>query len=275
MPTWVKSDDDLTDFRRELFTADASSTPGDATKPVYWIGEGPGVIVMPEMPGLIPEVAAFARRLAGEGFTVAVPSLFGTPGRAGGNGVVAQVFPKACISKEFVAFSAGSTSPVTGWLRALAVEVHERCGGPGIGVMGMCFTGGFVLGLAVDASVLVAVMGQPALPMPVTKKLKADLGVSPDDLAAAKANVAAGTCVIGLRFTNDPIVPAERFATMRREFGDGFIGVEFDSSKGNPHGFPKDAHSALTHEYSDTPGHPTREAYELVVKHMKDRLIPG
>lgn len=273
MPTWTKVDDDLTDFTREIFTGESACTPGDSSKPVYWIGEGPGVIVMPEMPGLIPEVADFARRLAAEGFTVAVPSLFGVPGRSGSYAASVRVLPKNCVSKEFSAFAAGSTSPVTGWLRALAAEVHERCGGPGIGVLGMCFTGGFALGLVVESSVLVGVMSQPSLPLPTTRKLRADLGVSPDDLAKAKAAVAGGTCLIGLRFTDDPLVRKERFQNLRREFGSGFIGVEIDSSPGNTHGFPKDAHSVLTLEYSDTPGHPTLEAYQLVVEHLSERLL--
>lgn len=272
MPTWISNDDDLTDFKREVFTADADATPGDSSKPVYWMGKGPGVIVIPEIPGLTPDVAEFARRIAAEGFTAVVPSLFGTPGKAGSQGYATSQFVKGCVSKEFAAFTTGSTSPVTGWLRALAGEVHRRCGGPGIGVIGMCFTGGFALGMMVESSVLVPVLSQPSLPLPVGK-LRRDLGISPGDLTVAKERVADGGCVIGLRFTHDPFVPEERFARLREEFGDGFIGVEIDSSDGNAHGFTKDAHSVLALEYSEEPGHPTREAYELVVKHLSDRLL--
>lgn len=272
-PTYLATDDDLSDFRREMFTADASTTPGDPSKPVYWIGEGPGIVVMPEIPGLTPEVAGFARRLSAEGFTVAVPSLFGSPGRAGSVPRAGAQFSKSCVSKEFTALATGTTSPVTPWLRALVAEVHGRCGGPGVGVLGMCFTGGFVLGLMVESSVLVAVASQPSLPLPLGKARAGDLGLSPGDLTVVKERLAEGACAIGLRFTEDPLVRPERFERMRVEFGDGFIGVEIDSSKGNAHGFARDAHSVLTMEYDDTPGHPTHDAYQLVIDHMKRRLL--
>ena len=47
------------------------------TKTVYRRGEGPGVVVMHEIPGITPEVAAFARRVADAGFTVSMPDMFG------------------------------------------------------------------------------------------------------------------------------------------------------------------------------------------------------
>ena len=54
-----------------------------------------------------------------------------------------------------------------------------------------------------------------------------------------KERVADGICVLGLRFTDDMAVPVERFETLRRELGDGFIGVEIDSSEGNEWGIGK------------------------------------
>ena len=49
---------------------------------------------------------------------------------------------RACISREFTVMAQGRTSPIISWLRALAREEHARCGGPGVGAVGMCFTGG-------------------------------------------------------------------------------------------------------------------------------------
>jgi len=273
MPEYRPNIDPLSDFSREVFTAPAAATPGDASKAVYWIGEGPGIVMIPEMPGLTPEVADAARRFSAEGFTVAVPSLFGTPGKPMTNGYAASSLPRGCVSREFVAFGTGSTSPVTGWLRALAAHVHERCGGPGIGVVGMCFSGGFALGLMVDEFVLAPVLSQPSLPFAIGKKQRRDLGLSPDDLAAAKQRVADGVCVIGMRFTEDRLVPGERFDRLREEFGEGFVGVEIDSSAGNEWGFDKMAHSVLTHEFSDEPGHPTNDAYRLVIDHFREHLL--
>jgi hypothetical protein len=68
------------------------------------------------------------------------------------------------------------------------------------------------------------------------------------------------------------MAPGDRFETLRRELGDGFIGVELDSSPGNPHGHPKVAHSVLTEHLLDQPGTPTREALDQVLDFFCDRL---
>jgi len=151
---------------------------------------------------------------------------------------------------------------------------HAECGGPGVGVVGMCFTGNFALGLAVDPVVLVPVMSQPSMPFSITKKHRSDLHVAPDDLAAVKKRTTDDDlCVIGLRFTHDMLVPGERFDRLRAEFGDAFIGVEIDSSKGNAHGFDRQAHSVLTAEYRDDPDHPTYQAHEMVLDHFRQKLL--
>ena len=148
---------------------------------------------------------------------------------------------KACVSSEFVAFARGKTSPVTVWLSGLVDEARQRCG-ERVGVVGMCFTGGFALALAVDPAVKVATMSQPALPIGVGAKTGRDLSLSPEDLATVKERAADDDlCVLGLRFTNDISVPAARFERLRAEFGEAFIGAEIDSSSGNPHGFARKA----------------------------------
>ena len=80
-------------------------------------------------------------------------------------------------------------------------------------------------------------------------------------------------CVLGLRFTADPAVPLARFETLRRELGDAFIAVEIDSSRGNPHGIGRRAHSVLTLDLVDEPGHPTRAALQQVLAFLQERLL--
>lgn len=262
--------DPLDDFVCETHTFDGTS------KSVYWQGAGPAVVVMTEMPGITPAVADFARRLVAEGFLVALPDLFGDPGREPTNGYVFASLAKGCVSREFVAFATGKTSPVIGWMRGLVGEAHARSGvGPdrGVGVVGMCFTGGFSLALAVDPLVRVGVLSQPSLPMPITRKRHGDLGTSPEDLQVVAERAAAGElCAIGLRFTGDPLVRSARFRALEELLGDAFVGVEIDSSPDNPHGFEKLAHSVLTEEYRDEDGFPTKDAHDLVVRHFKERL---
>ena len=243
-----------------------------STRPVYRTGSGPAVIVIHEIPGLTPLVAEFGRRVAARGMTAVMPSLLGTPGRPPSGAYMAESMARVCISREFAVLAKGRTSPMTRWLRSLAVKEHARCGGPGVGVVGMCLTGGFALAMMVDDTVVAPVLSQPSLPMAVLPGAKSDLGIDDDDLAEVRRRADTGTCVMGLRFTGDKISPPERFDRLRRELGDNFIGVEIDSSPGNQWGYRKDAHSVLTEDYSDEEGSPTREALEQVLGFFAERL---
>jgi dienelactone hydrolase len=259
--------DELDDFERDAFEHDGER------RTVYRAGTGPGVVVIAEIPGITPEVAHFARKVVEIGCSVAMPVLFGDAGRPATVGYAVQTVAPVCVAKEFAALAVGKTAPVSEWLRALARDLHERAGGPGVGAVGMCFTGGFALGMMVDPVVLAPVLSQPSLPLTMRKGAKHDLHLSPADLEVVKERVAGGVCVLGLRFTNDRLSPSERFARLRQELGDGFVGVEIDSSPGNPHGFGKTAHSVLTRELVEEPGHPTMEALEQVLDLFRDRLL--
>jgi dienelactone hydrolase len=248
---------------------------GGETKVVYRTGSGPAVIVISEMPGITPDVAAFGRKVAAQGLTAVLPHLFGEDGRAPSGGYIASSIAKACIAKEFTVLATGRTSPVIGWLRALARHEHEACGGPGVGAVGMCFTGGFALGMMVDDVVVAPVLSQPSLPFPVSARHRRDLGLSPGDLTRMQERAVAGCTVLGLRFTGDKASPPERFEHLRELLGEAFIGVELDSSPGNPHGHKKAAHSVLTGDLDDRPGTPTRAALDQVLEFFTDRLLVG
>jgi dienelactone hydrolase len=157
----------------------------------------------------------------------------------------------------------------------LASAEHERCGGPGVGAVGMCFTGGFALAMMVDDIMLAPVLSQPSQPFPVSKRHKADIGISDEDLARVKRRTEAGQCLLGLRFSNDPFCFEARFETLRRELGDRFLAVEIDSAPGNPSGHPKNAHSVLTHHLVDRPGTPTRQALDRTLAFFRENLGVG
>lgn len=240
------------------------------TRTVYRAGSGPGIVVMSEMPGITPNVAAFARRLVDAGFTVAMPDMFGETGRAPSMPYVLNSITRACISSEFTNWALNRTSPIIDWLRALARDLHAQCGGPGVGAIGMCFTGNFALAMAVDDAMLAPVLSQPSLPFAGGKARKRALALSDADLATVAAR--EELCVMAMRFTGDPAVPAARFEHLREVFGDRLIAIEIDSSKGNPHNIPKLAHSVVTEHLVDEPGHPTKEALDQVLAFYKDRL---
>ncbi|MCB0957901.1 MAG: dienelactone hydrolase family protein [Acidimicrobiales bacterium] len=260
----------------EGFEADTFAALGSERR-VFRAGSGPAVLVITEIPGITPSVAAFGRRVADAGFTAVLPSMFGTPGKPASAAYIAQSISWACVSKEFATWARNKTSPATAWARALARHEHERCGGPGVGVVGMCLTGNFALAMMVDPVVVAPVLSQPSLPFPLSAGHRRDLNLSPDDLATVKARCAddEDLCVLGLRFTGDKLAPPERFARLRDELGDAFVGVEIDSSKGNVHGISASAHSVLTDELVDEPGHPTRDALDQVLDLFRRRLLGG
>ncbi|MGC0371211.1 dienelactone hydrolase family protein [Microbacterium sp. SLBN-111] len=241
------------------------------THDVYRSGDGPGIILIPEIPGATPAVIALAERLVAAGFHVALPSIIGTPGRPVSGGYIAGSALRMCVSREFAAFARRADRPIAGFLRALARDVHAERGGPGVGVIGMCFSGGFALATAADDSVLAPVVSQPAVP-PAIGAGRSATGLSTTEEAAIRRRAGDGLCALGLRFTNDRSVPAERFAAMERLLGEGWRAFEIDSSPGNSDGIPANAHSVLTDASATAPGHPTHRANELVVEFLRERL---
>jgi dienelactone hydrolase len=259
---------DLTGWRCAPFTG------GGQTYDCYEKGAGPGVVLVPEIPGITPEVLGLADHLVSQGFTVVVPSPFGTPGKPMSGGYVAKTFARVCIAKEFRAFATNAHRPIADFLKALAADLAGRTPGRGVGVIGMCFTGGFALATAVEPSVMAPVMSQPSTPMPISRSRRNDPCVSAAELDAVAARTSEGLCVLGLRFTKDRAVPDERIAAIRSRLGDAFEVIELDSGPGNPAGFKKTAHSVLTHEVRETPGHPAYEARARVVAFLQERLAP-
>lgn len=263
--TRVSAPIDIDGFERSSFAF------GGMTHDVYKGGSGPAVIVVHEVPGLHDRVVAFGRRLVAAGFTVYMPSLFGTPNAKFNFAGAGMVLPKLCISREF-RYLTDSAPPAVTWLKALAKKAHEECGGKGVGAVGMCYTGGFALAMAVDESVLASVMSEPAMP-PQLPMLGAPIGVGKKDLATLKARAEkADLKILGLRFTEDPSCTGERFKRLSKEFGSGFDKVEISSKKGNPHGISRLAHSVLTLELKDEPGHPTLDALEKTLALLDAQL---
>lgn len=250
----------------------APFTGGGLTYDVYSKGQGPGVVVIPEIPGLSPEVLGFVDHLVDNGFTVALPSLFGTPGKAVTTPYAVATVAKLCVAKEMRAFAVGAERPISHFLRALAADLNARTPGPGVGVVGMCFTGGFALATAVDDSVLAAVMSQPSVPFAVGAARKNDLGLSPAEAVIVQERTRGGLCLVGLRFSEDKAVPPDRFAAYASTLGGAVELIVLDSRKGNPDGYKGSAHSVLTGEIRGDPPNSAYAARERVVAFLKARV---
>jgi len=268
-------DGDLTSYARETFRH------GELARDVLRKGRGPAVLILTELPGISPQVLGFADRVVALGCTAVLPDLFGEAGRdPDAGGFVARLAYglgtalRVCIRREFTALALGKSAPVIDFLRALAAREHARCGGPGVGVVGMCFTGGFALAMATDARVLAPVLSQPSLPLPLGAARRRTIDCSAEDLARVRSRCAAdGLTLLGLRFHDDPLVPAERFAFLREQLGDAFVAVELDQASGHPDDTMRRHHSVLTRALVDVPGEPTHAALTQVLALFQQKLL--
>ena len=234
-----------------------SFTSATLTRDTYRKGSGPVVLVVHEIPGITPAVERFANDVVDAGFTVVMPNLVGTAGQTVSGKYIASSMLKVCISKEFTNMALQKTSPIISWLRALARSLHTEVGGKGVGAVGMCFSGGFALGMMVDDIMIAPVLSQPSMPFTVGKTRGADLNLSPDDALVVAQRAADGCQVLGLRFTQDKLV-GTRFDSLRNLLGDAFIAIELPSQS------PKD-HSVLTEQRDE-------DSVQRVLEFFKEKL---
>jgi dienelactone hydrolase len=265
----MKQDDPLEDFIRREITFDGVG------KRVYVAGSGPAVIVMTEMPGISPEVARFSRWVRDAGFTVYMPSLFGRDGAVPDVEEGTATFQRACVSAEFRALAANVSSPVTQWLGALARLAHRESGGPGVGAIGMCFTGNFALTMMLEPAMLAPVLSQPALPL----NDPAGIEIAPDEIKAVRDRLEReNLTVLAYRFEGDRFCMAARFATYAEALGDRFVGRVLPDSAANTDVAPFFAqrvacpHSVVTAHLIDEAGQPTIAARDEILAFFAKRL---
>jgi dienelactone hydrolase len=267
----MKQDDPLEDFKRYEIALDG------VAKAVHVAGTGPAVIVIAEMPGISPHVARFARWVRDAGFTVYMPSLFGRDGAIASAEEGAAVFQRACVSAEFRALASNQSSPVTMWLQSLARLAHQECGGPGVGAIGMCFTGNFALTMMLEPSMLAPVLAQPSLPL----KDPAGLEIAPDEIEAVRQRLEReDLTVLAYRFEGDKFCMAQRFAAYSKALGKRFIGRVLPDSAANSDLAPffqryvTTPHSVVTAHLIDEAGQPTIAARDEILSFFTRRLVP-
>ncbi|WP_426749760.1 dienelactone hydrolase family protein [Myxococcus sp. Y35] len=270
--TGPEADDPLDDVEHRDITVEGQR------KVVHVMGRGPAVIVLAEMPGISPHVARFARWVRDAGFTVYMPSLFGRDGAFPRTAEGRAVMQQACVSAEFRAFAANASSPVTRWLRALASLAHGECGGPGVGAIGMCFTGNFALTMMLERAMLAPVLCQPSLPL----NSPGGLEISPDDAATVRERLEReNLTVLAYRFEGDRFCTAQRFKAYAEALGDRFVPRVLPSSAAHPSPPPffaevvGCAHSVVTAHLIDAAGEPTLAARDEILAFFTQRLRGG
>jgi dienelactone hydrolase len=229
-------------------------TAGGVSKPVYRAGSGPAVVLIHELPGMVPECVELGLKLSAEGYTVYMPLLFGEPMR--NYGVKPVLW--ACVWKEFSVLSTHGKSPAADWLRALSRKAFAERGGRGVAAIGMCFTGRFALSLMMDKEMIAPVLCQPS-----SSYSDSAMGIPEAEWDhAVKRSKEENIPVLGLRFEGDSLCRAARFDTLRDGFGERFREVVVPGAK----------HSVLTLHFKDmAPGERARVWGELT-SYLKERL---
>jgi dienelactone hydrolase len=179
------------------------------------------------------------------------------------------------VSAEFRALVGGASSPVTLWLRALARLAHRECGGPGVGAIGMCFTGNFALTMMLEPATLAPVLSQPSLPL----KEPAGLEIAPDEIKAVRERLERDDLtVLAYRFAGDKICRAERFAAYAAALGERFVARTLPDSAANTDVAPffeqrvPFPHSVVTQHLIDEAGQPTIAARDEILAFFARRL---
>jgi dienelactone hydrolase len=242
---------------------------GGRDYPIYRAGDGPPVLILHELLGLSDETLRLGRSLVAAGFRVVIPEFL--PGK-GSKLFMLPNFALICIRRQFKLWARNESGPFLDFARALCQE--EAKDSRGIGVIGMCLTGGFALSSVADddGKLKVPVICEPSLPFGFGASQSA-LQMSPEMIAQVKQRMRADNVTgIACRFSEDWKSPCQRMERLRSEFGDLLSYHVIDSAEGNANGQNAKAHSVLTENYIDHPGTGTRQVFDDMISLFQRHL---
>jgi dienelactone hydrolase len=176
---------------------------------------------------------------------------------------------------SFVRSPGAARARSLGGCGGLARQAHAECGGPGVGAIGLCFTGNFALTMALEPAVIAPVVNPPSVPLDDP----AGLELSDEDAIAVRDRITRdGLTVLAYRFDNDRWCTGRRFAAYQALLGDAFDGRVLPGSAANtdPPPFFRDVvgspHSVVTAHLVDQEGHPTLQARDEILTYLTARL---
>jgi dienelactone hydrolase len=226
------------------------------------LGDRP-VMLLHEIYGVSTKLVNFARLIAGAGFKVYMPVLYGSPIPQGGGTTdrAKRILEFLCVAREFRLLASYESGPWTPWLRQLVAQACAECHAKGAGVIGLCLTGNFALSMACDPQVLAPVLAEPSLPF-----WPADgLHVTPQELIEVKRRIKDdGLQVRAYRYATDTICKAARFAKLETELGPGFQGTTIPATS--------KVHSVFTEDLCDESGRPRHGEIQEVISFLNAKL---
>lgn len=232
---------------------------------LYKIGSGgPALVLLHELPGLSNCDLDLACRLSKAGYTVYAPLFFGSKGDNHlGRFLVSQCLSPFSRFYPSVWFP-GHTPRVHKWLTSLIPDVHRECGGKGVGVLGMCLTGGLPVALLNLPEMKAAVLCQPTNPF----FAQSSIDVTQGDMNRVRARLAEDPVdVLALRFETDSKCHESRFGRFGRELEGRFFGIVLRSA-----GDKNSHHSTLAMDYDGPLQSATHDAFAKVVRYLDHRL---
>ncbi len=248
----------ITQYDRSSFAAPGGR--GDIIRhDVYRRGSGAPVVLIQELPGIGRETLRLADRFVDQGFEIVLPHLFGPLGETSMVGNTLRVF---CMRREFDLFAGNHSSPIVDWLKALCRQAKKDAGTRGVGVIGMCLTGNFAISLMADDAVLAAVASQPSLPVAKPSALH----MSVEEVTAVKAGIDRSGAMMALRFADDRLCPANKFAAISSALNTP------QQQRIELREMPGKGHSVLTLDFVDRGGEPTHQALQDILAYFKRQL---
>ena len=240
---------------------------------MYRAGDGPGRDRDRRDPRHHPEGRRVRPRVVETRvLTVFMPHLFGEPGAPGHSPPTrSRSIVPACVSKEFAAFAPADDGAGDRLAASPGPHAHERCGGPGVGAVGMCFTGGFALGMMVDEPAC----SRRCCPSrrcrsAITKRRRPTSTCRPTRPARGEgAGRRRGPLRARAAVHRRPAVPAERFATLRARAGRPLHRRRDRLVEGQPLGIPRSPTRCSPSTSSTSPAARPREALDAGA-----RLLP-
>ena len=227
--------------------------------PVYRSSAGTMPLVMlHELPGMIPQFTDTARKLAADGFRVYAPLIFGQPED---ELRLARYLFQYCVARQMrELFWPDGDRPagLTHYLLSLIEHASAENDGAAVGVIGMCMTGGFALAGIASPACNGAVSCQPSLPV-----LRRFAGRSTDVIGKANLGKAIeragqiGDCGRIYRFATDPLSSPAHVGDILDAFGGSVAARDIPAETKK--------HASLTADFS-------QEVYDDATAFLKERL---